>query len=640
MAQQLFTLNKLRQEIVRYFSVINPLEAGITKIDFEGPRIAIYTKNPELFVNQDQVAKDLVNLIKKRVAIRPDESIRMPREDVEEKIREFFGNTPGTIFNETLGEVIIELSPDRPLPSENELKQLSSMILWTIKVERQPPMQTKTIEKIKKIIYGDPQYRIQVLRNIGERVFRDQIFEVNEALITILGSGQQVGRSAILLQTTESKILLDCGYSPSGSTNLDMIPRFDSVENIVEELDAIIITHAHLDHMGMVPYLFKYGYRGPVYCTEPTLPLMLMQQLDFISVAEKEGLFPPYSEADVRLAIQHTVPLGYGVVTNVTPDVRITFYNAGHILGSASVHIHVGEGFHNIVYTSDFKFEDSRTLEACISKYPRIETLIMESTYGAGQVSYSRAQSEQILAEYVTKTVERGGKILIPVPAVGRAQEIMLILNHLFETKSIPEVPVFLDGLVIEATGIHVAFPRYMNQEIAKQVMENKNVFITEYFTPVKSQQQREEVLDMAGPTIIIATSGMLEGGPILTYLREYAEDEKNLLMFVSYQVEGTLGRRLLKDIREVRLMREDGKPELINVKMEITKIDGFSGHSSMQELVKYVKSIQPKPRNIVLVHGEPEAVSNLSKNISKILPTSRIYTPRNLDSITLEIKT
>jgi len=640
MAQQLFTLNRLRQEIVRYFSVINPLEAGITKIDFEGPRIAIYTKNPELFVNQDQIAKDLVNLIKKRVVIRSDESIRMQREEVEEKIREFFGNTSGTIFNETLGEVIVELSPDRPLPSENELKQLSSVTLWTIKVERQPPMQTKTVEKIKKIVYGDPQYRIQVLRNIGERVFRDQVFEVNEALITILGSGQQVGRSAILLKTTESKILLDCGYSPSGSTNLEMIPRFDSVENIIEELDAVVVTHAHLDHMGMAPYLFKYGYRGPVYCTEPTLPLMLMQQLDFISVAEKEGLFPPYSEADVRLAIQHTVPLGYGVVTNVTPDVRITFYNAGHILGSAVVHIHIGEGFHNIVYTSDFKFEDSRTLEACISKFPRIETLIMESTYGASQVSFNRAQSEQILAEYVTKTVKRGGKVLIPVPAVGRAQEIMLILNHLFDSKSIPEVPVFLDGLVIEATGIHVAFPRYMNQEIAKQVMENKNVFLTEYFTPVKSQQQREEVLEMAGPMIIMATSGMLEGGPILTYLREYAGDEKNLLMFVSYQVEGTLGRRLLKDIREVRLIREDGKPELINVKMEITKIDGFSGHSSMQELIKYVKSIQPKPRNIVLVHGEPEAVSNLSKNISKLLPSSKIYTPRNLDSITLEMKT
>ncbi|MEM3398164.1 MAG: beta-CASP ribonuclease aCPSF1 [Nitrososphaerota archaeon] len=640
MAQQLFTLNKLRQEIARYFSVINPQEAEITRINFEGPRIAIYTKNRELFINQDQVAKDLVNLIKKRVVIRSDESIRLGREEVEEKVRELFGNDVIINFNELLGEVLIELSPDKPLPSEDEVKQLSSLVLWTIRVERQPPMQTKTIEKIKKIIYGDPQYRLQVLRNIGETVFRDQIFEVNEALIRVLGSGQQVGRSAILLQTTESKILLDCGYSPSGSTNIEMIPRLDAVENILEELDAVIVTHAHLDHMGMVPYLFKYGYRGPVYCTEPTQPLMLMQQLDFINVAEKEGLFPPYSETDVRLAIQHTVPLGYGVVTNITPDIRITFYNAGHILGSAVVHIHVGEGFHNIVYTSDFKFEDSRTLEACTNKFPRVETLIMESTYGASQVSFNRAQSEQVLAEYVTKTIERGGKILIPVPAVGRAQEIMLILNHLFESKSIPEVPVFLDGLVIEATGIHVAFPRYMNQEITEQVIENKNVFITEYFTPVKSPQQREEVLEMPDPMIVMATSGMLEGGPVLAYLREFAGDEKNLLMFVSYQVEGTLGRRLLKDIREIRLMREDGKPELINVKMEITKIDGFSGHSSFQELLKYVKSIRPKPRNVVLVHGEPEAVSNLSKNVSKILPNARIYTPRNLDSITLEIKT
>ncbi|MCS7125442.1 MAG: beta-CASP ribonuclease aCPSF1 [Aigarchaeota archaeon] len=639
MSQQLFTINKLRQEIFRYFSVINPLESGITKIDFEGPRIAIYTKNQELFRNQDQVAKDLVNLIKKRVVIRSDESIRLPREEVEEKIREYFKNVQGVVFNDLLGEVVIELSPDKPLPSDNELKLLSNMTLWSIKVERTTTMQTKTIEKVKKIIYGDPQYRVQVLRNIGERVFRDQTFMTNEVLITILGSGMQVGRSAILLQTTESKILLDCGYSLGGTSNLESFPRLDAIDNLVEELDAVVITHAHLDHMGMVPYLFKYGYRGPVYCTEPTLPLMLMQHLDFINVAEKEGVFPPYSEADARLAVQHTVTLGYGVVTNITPDVRITFYNSGHMLGSSVVHIHIGEGFHNIVYTSDFKFEDSRTLEACISKFPRIETLIMESTYGAAQTPFNRAQSEQVLAEYITKTIERGGKVFIPVPAVGRAQEIMLILNHLFESKSIPEVPVFLDGLVIEATGIHMAFPQYMNQEIARQIIDGKNVFLTEYFTPVRSTQQREEVLETSGPMIVIATSGMLEGGPILTYLREYAGDERNLLAFVSYQVEGTLGRRLLKDIREIQLMGENGKPEIVNVNMEIVKIDGFSGHSSKQELLNYVKSIQPKPKNVVLLHGEPEAVLSLSKSISKILPSSKIYTPRNLNSITLEMK-
>ncbi|MEN2975412.1 MAG: beta-CASP ribonuclease aCPSF1 [Candidatus Caldarchaeales archaeon] len=639
MAQQLFTINKLRQEIFRYFSVINPLESGITKIDFEGPRIAIYTRNHELFKNQDQVAKDLVNLIKKRIVIRSDESIRLSREEVEEKIREAFKGVQGLVFNDLLGEVTVEVSPDTPLPSENELKLLSNTTFWTVRVERQPTMQTKTIEKIKKIIYGDSQYRVQVLRNIGERVFRDQTFMTNEALITILGSGQQVGRSSILLQTTESKILLDCGYSPAGKSNLESFPRLDAIDNLIEELDAVVITHAHLDHMGMVPYLFKYGYRGPVYCTEPTLPLMLMQHLDFINVAEKEGVFPPYSEADARLAVQHTVTLGYGVVTNITPDVRITFYNAGHMLGSSVVHIHIGEGFHNIVYTSDFKFEDSRTLEACVSKFPRIETLIMESTYGASQVPFNRVQSEQLLADYITRTIERGGKVLIPVPAVGRAQEIMLILNYLFETKSIPEVPVFLDGLVIEATGIHMAFPQYMNQEIAKQIIEGRNVFLTEYFIPVRSNQQREEVLETSGPMVVIATSGMLEGGPILTYMKEYARDEKNLLAFVSYQVEGTLGRRLLKEIREIQLMGENGRPEIVNVNMEIVKIDGFSGHSSRHELINYVKSIQPKPKNVVLLHGEPEAVTNLSRSISKLLPNSKIYMPRNLNSITLEMK-
>ncbi|MEM1742806.1 MAG: beta-CASP ribonuclease aCPSF1 [Nitrososphaerota archaeon] len=640
MAQQLFTLNKLRQDIVRYFSIVNPMESGITKIEFEGPRIAIYTRNRELFVNQDQVARDLVSLIKKRVVIRSDESIRMPKEEVEEKIKKTIkNNIKNMIFNDFFGEVIVEVDASSPIPLEEELKKLSWETMWIIRSEREPAMQTKTIEKVKKLMYGDLQTRVQVLRNIGEKVFRDQIFEIGEVVVTILGSGQQVGRSAILLQTTESKILLDCGYSPSGIRNLEIFPRFDVIDNLVEELDAVVVTHAHLDHMGLVPYLFKYGYRGPVYCTEPTLPLMLMQQLDFISVAEKEGVFPPYSEVDVRLAVQHTVTLNYGVVTNITPDIRITFYNAGHILGSAVVHVHIGEGFHNIVYTSDFKFEDSRTLEACISKFPRVETLIMEGTYGATQTMFTREESEQILAEYINKTVQRGGKILIPVPAVGRAQEIMLVLNHLFEQKLIPEIPVFLDGLVIEATGIHVAYPQYMNKEIAEELEKGRNVFLTEYFTPVKSHQQREEVLEMPGPMIIIATSGMLEGGPILTYLRENAGDEKNILIFVSYQVEGTLGRRLLKNIRDIQLINEEGKPEVINVKMEITKIDGFSGHSNRQELLNYVKNIKPKPKNIVLVHGEPEALSNLSKSISKILPTAKIYVPRNLDSITLESK-
>ena len=638
-SQELFSLDRLRHEIARYFSVVNPIESGVTKIEFEGPRIAIYTRNPEVFSNRDQIAKDLVTLIKKRIVIRSDESIRMPKEVFEEEVRRRIKGIQDLIFNDLIGEVIVEIASGVSPPSDDEIKELSASTGWVIRVEMQPPMQTKTVQKANNIIYGYPEERLQALRRIGEKVFRNQVFETTDARITILGSGMQVGRSAILLQTNESKILLDCGFSPSGTKNMEMLPRFDIMENLISELDAVVITHAHLDHMGIVPYLFKYDYRGPIYCTEPTLPLMLMQQLDFINVAGKEGIFAPYTEHDVRTAVQHTVTLSYGVVTNITPDIRITFYNAGHILGSAIIHIHIGEGFHNVIYTGDFKFEASRTLDPAVSRFPRAETLIMESTYGATPVQFTRQESEQLLANYIKQTLERGGKVLIPVPAVGRAQEIMLVLNHLFSSRMIPEVPVFLDGLVVEATAIHAAFPSYLGKELGGRVEELGNVFMSEYFTAVKSQQQRDEILNTREPLIIMATSGMLEGGPILTYLKEFASDEKNMLIFVSYQVEGTLGRKLLKGVREFPMVNEKGKTELINVKLEVTKVDGFSGHSSRQQLLSYLKAFKPKPKKLVLVHGEPDAVMSLAKSASKVLPGTRIYTPQNLESITLETR-
>ncbi|RLG07088.1 MAG: beta-CASP ribonuclease aCPSF1, partial [Thaumarchaeota archaeon] len=211
------------------------------------------------------------------------------------------------------------------------------------------------------------------------------------------------------------------------------------------------------------------------------------------------------------------------------------------------------------------------------------------------------------------------------------------VLNHLFSAGMIPEIPVFLDGLVVEATAIHTAFPNYLGRELRNKLTELGNLFMSEYFTPVKSHQQREEILSMEEPMIIMATSGMLEGGPILMYLREFASDDRNMLIFVSYQVEGTLGRKLLKGVREFSMMDESGKTEIINIKLEVAKVDGFSGHSSRQQLLSYLRSFKPKPRKLILVHGEPEAVTSLAKSASKILPNTKIYTPQNLESITLE---
>ena len=193
-----------------------------------------------------------------------------------------------------------------------------------------------------------------------------------------------------------------------------------------------------------------------------------------------------------------------------------------------------------------------------------------------------------------------------------------------------------MDGLVVEATAIHAAYPDYLGKEIRNRIDELGNVFMSEYFTPIRSVQHRDEVLNMREPAIIMATSGMLEGGPILTYLKEFAPDDRNILIFVSYQVEGTLGRKLLKGVREFHLVGEGGKTDLVSVKLKIVKVDGFSGHSSRQQLLGYLKAFQPKPRNLILVHGEYEAVMSLARSASKILPSTRIYTPQNLESITL----
>ncbi|MEM0384759.1 MAG: beta-CASP ribonuclease aCPSF1 [Candidatus Caldarchaeum sp.] len=629
------SVERLRTELLKYFSSLDTAEPAVSRIEYEGPRIAVYTQSREVFRDRDKIARDLVTLIKKRFVIRPDENIRRPREEVEETIRQALGNGYRLIFDEPLGEVVIE-SNDPRITNIDRTETLNKLIEetgWVIRILREPLMPSKTIERIKRYTFWDTEEKLKTLQEIGERVFRTQVFESREVRITILGAGRQVGRSCILLQTSESTVLLDCGLSAGATSPTSFFPRLDLVSNLIESLDAVVVSHAHLDHVGLVPYLYKYGYRGPVYAVEPSIPLMALEQLDYVSVAGKEGSFPPYTETEIRLALQRCFPLRYGVVNNITPDIRIMFYNAGHILGSAAVHIHIGEGLHNIVYTGDFKYERSTALDPCASKFPRLETLIMESTYGATPVPYTLEQSEAILADKITSIVNRGGKVIIPVPAIGRAQEILLVLNKLLAEGRLAETPVFLDGLVVEATAIHTAFPDYFTAELQQRLREGENIFLSEYFTPVKSEQQREEILEMKGPTVIVSTSGMLEGGPVLKYLKGFAGDENNLLVFVSYQVEGTLGRTLLKGVREVTLRNEEGRAEPLNVKMQVDKVDGFSGHSSRQQLINYVRRINPKPRNIILVHGEEEAVDSLAEALARTTPAT-IFTPHNLETI------
>jgi len=629
-------LTKLRMDVLNYLASLGKGDNIVTRLEFEGPRIAIYTADESVFAARNNVARELVNLIKKRVVVRPEESIRMQEESARNRLRELLqGHQANISFDKDLGEVVVE-SNDQALfntLTSEVVSQIEREIGWIVAVVRAPLLQSKTIEKLKKYVYGDGEERLETLRRIGEKVFREQLFESKEVLLTFLGGALQVGRSAILVRTRESSVLLDFGINAGASKMDEMLPRIDFFPELIQRLDAVVISHSHMDHHGALPQLFKYGYRGPVYLTEPTLPLMVMEHLDAVNLAAKTGQQPLYTEQDVRLMARHTITLRYGVVTNITPDIRLTFYNAGHILGSAIAHLHIGEGFHNIVYTGDFKFEKTRMLDPAHSKFPRMETLILESTYGATPAALTRAETETYFSEYITRTVNEGGSVLIPVPAVGRAQEIMMVLKNLIESRGIPEVPVILDGLLVEATSIYSMFPEYYSLESRESFISGESLLHSEYFTVVKSQNHRDEILESSEPMIVLATSGMLEGGPALRYLRQLAESEKNLLLFVSYQVEGTLGRKILKGVREIPLMSDDRKQEIVKLRLSVERVDGFSGHSSRQQILSYVRRVSPKPANIFYVHGEPEAVNSVAAATRRLL-NRQVYTPRTLETI------
>ncbi len=421
-----------KSEITQYILEKVPKEAEVTRIEYEGPMLSIYTKNPEILAEQNSVVAEIVGVIRKRIVIRSDPSVRLTETEAEKIARQIItaeAEITNIAFDPTLGEIIIEAKkPGLAMGKKGTgLQEIISKTKWRPNVLRSPPIQSKTIAQIRHYINSESKERERILRAVGERIFRPLSFELGDVTLTVLGGTQEVGRSAWLLKTRESSVLLDCGINPGSQRPFEAFPRFDSPQFQIDSLDAVVISHSHLDHCGLVPFLFKYGYDGPVYCSAPTSNLMTMLQLDYLDVAAKQGVTPHYDQKDVRETVLHTIPLRYGVVTDIAPDIRLTLHNAGHILGSAIVHLHIGEGLHNLVYTGDYKFGQSMLLEAAATQFPRVETVITESTYGGpNDVMPTRAESEQLLTRIINETLENKGKVLIPVLGSGRAQDIMI----------------------------------------------------------------------------------------------------------------------------------------------------------------------------------------------------------------------
>lgn len=628
-------------EISQYILENVPKEAEVTRVEYEGPTLAIYAKRPEIMIEQSSLVADIVNVIRKRIVVRSDPSVRLPEKEAEKIARELIpqeAEVTDINFDPSLGEIIIEAKKPGLVIGKNGavLQEIIKRTKWRPNVLRSPPLRSKIIAHMRHFLHAESKERERILRTFGERIFRPKVFEIGDIRITTLGGVQEVGRSAFLVQTRESSVLLDCGINPGSTKPFEAFPRLDHPAFEIDSLDAVVISHAHLDHCGLVPFLFKYGYDGPVYCSAPTSSLMTLLQLDYLDVAGKQGIIPPYDQKDVRECVLHTIPLRYGVVTDIAPDIRLTLHNAGHILGSALVHLHIGEGLHNIVYSGDYKSVRTMLLEPAVLTFPRVETFITESTYGGAEdIMPTRNEAEERLAKIINETLEKRGKVLIPVPAVGRAQEIMLILNDYMKQGLIKEAPVFIEGMISEATAIHTAYPEYLGREVRNSILhDGVNPFESEYFTIVEHPSERQNIIG-GEPCIVLATSGMLEGGPVMEYFKNFAEDERNTIIFVSYQIEGTLGRRVQKGINEVTMIDSEGKLAVVKVRMRVESIEGFSGHSDRKQIITYLSNLKPRPERIIVCHGERAKITSMASFIEKKLriPT---FSPSVMETIRL----
>ena len=355
---------------------------------------------------------------------------------------------------------------------------------------------------------------------------------------------------------------------------------------------------------------------------------MNLIQLDAIKVATAQGRMPMYSERDVHQIMRQAITLPYGSVTDISPDIKLVLSNAGHILGSATCHFHIGNGDHNFVYTGDIKYGKSMLLESAFTNYPRVETLLIESTYGLKEdIQPTRQEVESAFISAVNTVLKDGGKVLIPIPAVGRAQELMMVIDQYMKSGELTEAPVFMEGMIQEATSIHEAFPEYLARELKKKILEtDDNPFDSEYFTNIEHADGREEPLRDGSPCIIIATSGMLEGGPVLEYFKNIAPHKQNKILFVSYQVNGTLGRRVLDGSRQVSILGKEGKVEVITINCGIERLDGFSGHSDYNQLMSFVQRLRPKLRRVLVNHGEKKKSENLSASIRRMYRVASHY--------------
>ena len=463
--------------------------------------------------------------------------------------------------------------------------------------------------------------------------------------LTFHGAARNVTGSSHLLTVNGSTILLDCGLFQG--RRAESFEKNRSFPFDPASIDAMILSHAHVDHSGKIPMLYRHGFRGPIICTAATRDLANIMLLDSAFLQQKDAEFvnklhkkkglppvePIYGMDDVVDALGSFQTVGYHRKTAVTPDVDVTFHDAGHILGSAVCLLEIRDGDRTLklCYTGDLGRPD-RPILRDPEHAGDVDYLISESTYG-GRV---HLQSEEILdrlEDTIKRTVSRSGKIIVPAFSVGRTQELVYHLHELREADRMPDIPVFVDSpLSVNATQIFRIHPECMDREARQAILTHQNPFSFERLRYIMHVNESKELNGRTDPMIIISSSGMCEGGRILHHLKNNIEDERNTILITGYNAEHTLGRRIVERNPVVRIFGEE-----YDLNAEVVVLNSLSAHADRNELLRYHGQFdRERLSGSFLVHGDYDQAQKLRHAMEEELGLRDIIIPSPGDSVTL----
>ncbi len=437
--------------------------------------------------------------------------------------------------------------------------------------------------------------------------------------LQFLGAAKNVTGSCYLLENGGARVLVDCGLFQERKfqeRNWNPFPVQPS------SLAAVLLTHAHLDHCGLLPKLVREGFRGRILCTAATAEIARYVLLDSAHLQEEDAEFkrarhqregredprpiqPLYTEEDAQKTLPLFSAVTYGQSVQAAPGLTAAFLEAGHILGSASVRVEVGGV--SVLFSGDVGRWD-RPIIRDPAPFQPVDYLLLESTYGDSLHENTDA-IEQELAEAVVSTRRAGGNLLVPSFALERTQEVLYYLNRLQASGRIPHVPVFVDSpMAVEVTEVFLHHPDLFDEEMRRLMLTGSSPFSFPGLTMVHSVQQSKTLNHLRGTAVIIAGSGMCTGGRIKHHLASNIDRRESTVLFVGYQAEGTLGREILSGAKQVRLQGQNRR-----VRAGIRRITGFSAHADRSELARWLAPQSRPPRRLFVTHGEPRAAESLA---------------------------